>query len=306
MGLLDLFKKNKQEKKTENTGLNNQDKPQAVTDEKQLANARIVFSRMEEATKTPAVYIKSERRETKLTDSKFGGIPYLAENAEIPRDSEGNQLRLIAQINCKDIKELQDFPKEGILQFFALNDDITGLNMEDMTLQDTFRIVYYETVDSTITVDEVKERYHPYQEEEDYFPITSEYALTFESGLEGMSVCDYRMDTLFVREYSKLVPGHSLTGIYDLDEEVYNAVIEEKETQAGHKMGGYPFFTQTDPRDAANNYKDMDVLLLQIDSEYGGQNAIMWGDSGVCNFFINREALKKKDFSKVVYNWDCY
>ena len=33
---------------------------------------------------------------------------------------------------------------------------------------------------------------------------------------------------------------------------------------------------------------------------------IIWGDCGVANFFINSEALLKKDFSKVIYNWDCY
>jgi len=25
----------------------------------------------------------------------------------------------------------------------------------------------------------------------------------------------------------------------------------------------------------------------------------------VGNFFINREALKRRDFSRVLYNWDC-
>jgi uncharacterized protein YwqG len=31
----------------------------------------------------------------------------------------------------------------------------------------------------------------------------------------------------------------------------------------------------------------------------------MFGDVGVANFFITEEDLKKKDFSKVIYNWDC-
>lgn len=32
---------------------------------------------------------------------------------------------------------------------------------------------------------------------------------------------------------------------------------------------------------------------------------IMWGDCGVANFFIHPDDLKNKDFSKVLYNWDC-
>jgi len=30
------------------------------------------------------------------------------------------------------------------------------------------------------------------------------------------------------------------------------------------------------------------------------------GDAGVLNFFINREKLKNKDFTEILYNWDCY
>jgi len=31
----------------------------------------------------------------------------------------------------------------------------------------------------------------------------------------------------------------------------------------------------------------------------------MWGDAGVANFFINSADLINKDFSRVMYNWDC-
>ena len=45
-----------------------------------------------------------------------------------------------------------------------------------------------------------------------------------------------------------------------------------------------------------------EILLFQLDS----QDHILWGDSGVGNFFISKEDLKNKDFSHVRYNWDCY
>ena len=53
-----------------------------------------------------------------------------------------------------------------------------------------------------------------------------------------------------------------------------------------------------DPR----NDEEHDVLLFQLDSEEG---SVMWGDCGVANFFINADALKRMDFSDVLYNWDC-
>ncbi|MBQ9182646.1 MAG: DUF1963 domain-containing protein, partial [Neisseriaceae bacterium] len=40
------------------------------------------------------------------------------------------------------------------------------------------------------------------------------------------------------------------------------------------------------------------VLLLQIESDEG----IMWGDCGVGNFFIRPDDLRKRDFSKVLFN----
>jgi uncharacterized protein YwqG len=62
------------------------------------------------------------------------------------------------------------------------------------------------------------------------------------------------------------------------------------------------FLPKSDPRQYNANIQDY-ILLFQLDSE-DAENEIMWGDSGVGNFFIHPEDLKKRDFSKVLYNWD--
>ena len=67
----------------------------------------------------------------------------------------------------------------------------------------------------------------------------------------------------------------------------------------GHKIGGCPGFSQEDPRDIAAE-DDHDVLLLQIDTDDIGDREIMWGDSGVANFFISRENLKQRNFQDVI------
>lgn len=51
-------------------------------------------------------------------------------------------------------------------------------------------------------------------------------------------------------------------------------------------------------------YQQHNILLLQIDTD--NSLNIMWGDSGVANFFIRKEDLLNLDFSNVIYNWDCY
>ena len=81
-------------------------------------------------------------------------------------------------------------------------------------------------------------------------------------------------------------------------DEIYEAIKNET---WGHKLLGYPAFTQSDPREYHKKYGKYDTLLLQIDTDDG----IMWGDSGVANFFINKDDLKNMNFSSVLYNWDC-
>ena len=71
----------------------------------------------------------------------------------------------------------------------------------------------------------------------------------------------------------------------------------------GHNMLGAPYFVQYDLRE---NPKYYDTVLLQLHSELGAEDDYMcWGDGGVANFFINSEALARRDFSRVLYCWDC-
>ena len=44
-----------------------------------------------------------------------------------------------------------------------------------------------------------------------------------------------------------------------------------------------------------------DFALLTV----GTTDGVMWGDSGVGQFLIHEDDLRRRDFSRVVYNWDC-
>jgi uncharacterized protein YwqG len=87
----------------------------------------------------------------------------------------------------------------------------------------------------------------------------------------------------------------------ELDESLYEEYAEYFSSD-GHKLGGYAFFTQEDPR-AYLTEGELYRLLLQLDSD--DSIDLMWGDSGVGNFFIKDEDLKNLNFSNVLYNWDC-
>ena len=87
--------------------------------------------------------------------------------------------------------------------------------------------------------------------------------------------------------------------IWDILEE--DKEIGEKLFGAGHKIGGFPDFTQSDIREVG----DYEILLLQIDSVGTEKNEIMWGDCGIANFFIREKDLKELNFDRAIYNWDC-
>lgn len=93
------------------------------------------------------------------------------------------------------------------------------------------------------------------------------------------------------------------TSLYDIFcENIYNQMSDWNE---GHWLGGYPCFTQDDPRFSRSDYAACTNLLFQMDSCGREDAEILWGDTGVGNFLIAPEDLQQLDFSRVLCNWDC-
>ncbi|GIN89811.1 hypothetical protein J6TS1_37630 [Siminovitchia terrae] len=247
-----------------------------------------------ENTKEPSLIVDGRIQKTGPLESKFGGHPYWLKGDPYPATQNGEPLRFLAQINFNEIESpLPEYPTEGILQFFVADDDVYGLNFDDMTIQDTFRVVYHETIE---TNESKWMTDFPAIKDDNYFPIEKECALTFKRSEEIMSANDYRFNAL--TKLNVLLEKED----YDQYDEIMDQYYELASGQ-GSKIGGYPFFTQEDPR-AYGDYPSYDTLLLQIDTD--DDLDIMWGDGGVANFFISSDDLKKRDFSKVLYNWDCH
>ena len=178
----------------------------------------------------PCMKLKLTKNKPDIFSSKIGGLGYLPHDMDIPVNKNGNQLRLLAQINCSDVK-LENFPKTGLLQFWILNDTFLGLDFEDGTNQDGFRVIYHPYIDTTVSELEVSFKVFksPF-DDDDNFPIRGEYAVS-------MVACEENSD--------------------DSD--------EDHEAMQGHKIGGFPYFIQSDPRKTGEVY---DFLLFQIDSDY--------------------------------------
>lgn len=269
-----------------------------------------------EKNKKPMIKISLSDEKPNLFQSKFGGVPYLPKNVEVPKNKENEQLTLLAQINIEELPKNNIYPmKEGMLQFWILNDDVLGLDY-DTHLGDGFKIIYYKDIDKSVTEEEVLEKYKPYKDEDSYFPVEGEFSLSFKltDGYFSDSNDDFR--EIVDREMKKFHDENKdkysdILKIYDKENqlnywEIWDILEEDKEIGerlfgAGHKIGGFPNFTQSDIREVG----DYEILLLQIDSEGTEKNEIMWGDCGIANFFIREKDLKKLNFDRAIYNWDC-
>lgn len=212
---------------------------------------------------------------------------------DAPLSPSGQPMRLLAAIFCSELPENDIFPPRGVLRFYITPDDTYGADFDALNVQKNFRVLFDMDEDRFFT----STHFGP---EDDNFPIFGAFRPNFAADTEAMTICDDMFDSAVEDAINTSAEqGLSKDDYYDKD---FTALIGGE----GHKLGGYPMFTQYDPREDSR-YMKYDCLLLQIDTDYNeGVNKTMFGDAGVCNFFIPREKLKAQDFSDILYTWDCY
>ena len=228
--------------------------------------------------------------------SKVGGKPYLPINEKYPLDKSGKPMEFLGQINFKDLVKFEDYPTNGLLQFFISLED-WGMNYEE-PLKSDIKVIYHEQIEEEV---QTEFEFLDKQRAEGVSPIgKDEFEMNFSKPkYEVASSRDYR-------SYTKVEDSFKHYMEFDKFEEPRAEELEMAYWDAfssfGHKIGGYADFTQQDPRFYKN--QDYTELLFQFDSD--SNTDILWGDDGIANFFICKEDLKNKDFSNILYNWDCH
>ena len=228
--------------------------------------------------------------------SKVGGKPYWTAGRAYPSGSDRRPLFLLAQIDLGAMPQpLKGYPRSGLLQFFIGETDFYGANFEsDMSFeqlqeQRNFRVVYWPRTDAEPV--EIAAR----DSERLPFTPTRPRRMRFDVGIESLSSSDYRFDAAFGQGgMASACEAHAAT--LGIDPDTFGEAVWDARSGSGHKIGGYPYFTQEDPR-SNGPYE----LLFQLDSD----DEMMWGDAGVAGFFIDPAALAQADFSRVAYSWDC-
>jgi uncharacterized protein YwqG len=247
----------------------------------------------DQLAKTASTYIRITAKPNKnlgLSQSSFGSIPLLPKGYAYPKDSKGDPMFPLAQINLAEMPPLEGYPQKGLLQFYIADNDVYGLAFGEPHQGPGFTVFYFEEWDADNAQTDLP---FPADKQWEGAPVFRPMGLTFSKETGYVSASDVRFEDLV---------GHDVYGFLkqfgEAEEEAEEALYNTFET-IGHRMGGYIYTTQEDPRQ--EGHEDW-LLLLQIDSQDDG---IMWGDVGVAHFFIHPDHLRRCDFSKVYYSWDC-
>ncbi len=230
--------------------------------------------------------------------TRLGGAPV---DSDVPLDRDGNRMFLLAAIWCSEVRGVPDFPERGVLRFYISGNDYYGLDLDKPTVQNDFRVLY----------DEDEDKFDPTLRDDPelpgHFPVKHAFPVRLSPAMSSILSSDYRFEEA---AQAALKKAGLENGTDDISDEEFDLIYEEN-SYGGHRIGGYPCFEQDDPRDVAEDLRKYDTLLLQIVShtmpnENGEETElIMFGDEGGCQFFIPHEKLRARDFSDVMYNWDC-
>ena len=240
-------------------GANAKELKEAIEKMGDVAAVNMVIDRWSALTAKECVYLQLGAKSGK---SVVGGRL----NERAPLDETGKPMRLLSAVFLSEMPHLEDFPEKGVLRFYIAENDSYGANFKDPTSQKNFRVLYDE--------DESRFESGAYNKESDEFPVFGSFRISFNKATEAMP-----LDTMGAYELME-----SRLGVLgdEIEYELSDRLAVEKS-----KLGGYPFFTQYDVRE--DNYEQYDTLLFQLTStDVNGKCAVMFGDCGVCNFFIKK------------------
>lgn len=274
-----------------------------------------IMAELGQLTRRDAVRVhtaRAERGSLALRASKVGGTPYWNPVEPYPRGADGRPLVLLAQLDMAQVPHLDGFPGQGLLQFFISTNDVYGLDFEDGAAGTGHRVVYHEHPDATVTGEAVRaflsQNGIPTTEtltQDCLFPFDGAFSLRFERAESTLGPASADAFAKAVKEAAAAAGVALPEGDLPFPTDLFDGERLDRlwEGNTGNWIGGWPTFTQDDPRDADGRYHDGDysTLLFQLDSD----DDILWGDVGVANFFISPDALRRADFTDVLYTWDC-
>ena len=232
---------------------------------------------------------KGDEKDIQLGGSKFGGMPDLPTHLSFPKYENG-YLSFLAQINLTESKlydKQNHLPETGILYFFYdIVNQPWGMDKED---KESFQVYYFDGESRELSRT-------PYPEiTEDYFPlptykITFTDIVTFPEEINGLDLTEDELDNYFEFRESRQPRHYMLGEPFNVQNNVFEEIIYyENEAEADENI--------------KLRSKEL-VLLFQMDSD--DDLEVMWGDSGIIYFCIDKKDSETKVFSNTKFTLQCY
>lgn len=280
-----------------------------IPEDEQLAYKKFIDALKESDVPTQEyVRMKLTKLENEaLEQSKIGGVPFLKSLDDIPVDVKNAPMMLLAQINLSELPDGQNvFPvNKGLLQFWISgNDEGYGMGIESLEDIENSKLIFIEDVTTTLTLDDIQSHFSQFDFEET--PVSGgafqiEYALN----KQMLSPADYRFQEIAVPIWNEVNPDMEIESIFDGYDGAFEAIYETLlPEQSIHQLGGYPYFTQEEPREFEEDLQVYDQLLLQIDTDEDEGAEIAWGDGGISNILMKSDDLKAMRFDNYIFTWD--
>jgi len=234
--------------------------------------------------------------------SHIMGPAYMPKGYAVPVSVTGQAWLLLAQINFAELPPNidPDFPTSGMMQLYLREGSTMGIDFNIDVFSGGAYLCLYHPDPTLVQHDPNASAVFNGAAKEEYielFPTETPIGLEFELSTQTLLPTDEAATHL----YKLNAPNSWLTTLDDnLDDmdDLFDLWYDHEEPPYS-QVGGYAYFTQDDPRHVDTDW----VVLLQIDSD--DALGTCWGDCGVANLSISRDALKARDFSKAWFTWDC-
>lgn len=247
-----------------------------------------------DAQARPAVRLTPDATAAVTEDgSRLGGPVALAQTQAWPVSKHGNKMEFLAQLDFTALPPLEGFPTAGVLQFFIpQDDDFWGMDIDNPQASNV--AVLYRPNGAGAGTMTPNPPIKPRESNTPFWPRETRengIALTGASFADMMSYNHWMLDAK--QDGNARRPGFDR----------WETLLENRADDEPliHHMGGYPVFVQSDFR-KPESLADYDTVLLRLTSD----DYVQWGDVGEANFLIRSEDLAKRDFSKVIFWWDCF
>ncbi|MGC8227539.1 YwqG family protein [Pseudobacillus badius] len=231
--------------------------------------------------------VKMDEEDIPIGSSKLGGLPDMPDSMEFPRYENGH-LSLLGQFNLKEAKPYdkdQLLPENGILYlFYDVYEQPWGFEEEE----GGFKLLYYDG-----EISQLKRRAYP-ETNEDYFPLDA-CKVSFNSLL---TISEHPDNLSFAGEEEE-------ERFWSFRQDLMQPEDEEGHIQPAHYMLGEPLNIQNNVFEDLYDKEGEPVLLLQIDSDEEDLG-VMWGDSGILYFCMERKQLANKQFDQVAFTLQCF